>query len=209
MNKLHNSRKFPDTTLWLKRSYFLWDQTFLLLLCYFMTATNWYNIIYISYTGISHVMLQLLTKLLIKQQIHPAFLKCKRTHKLQNCFGEQGGAEYKETSSTIYSSYIYYYIALSLHFSSHWIMRAAVSNCRLSTAPGSYTPLFPIEADLLSYIGCFSHSTASSPHKSSCRATGFTSKWDSFRNYKLHYTIHSNSQYTWNSTVWITKFGLL
>lgn len=105
-------------------------------------------------------MLQLLTKLLIKQQIHPAFLKCKGTHKLQNCFGNQGGVEYKETSNM---GYIDYYIALSLHFCSHCITRAAVINCRLSTAPGSYTSLFPMEADLLSYIGCLSHSTASSP----------------------------------------------
>lgn len=107
-------------------------------------------------------MLQLLTKLLIKQQIHPAFLKCKGTHKLQNCFGKQGGVEYRETSSI---DYIYYHKALSLHFCSHYITRAAVINCRLSTAPGSYTSLFPMEADLLSHIGCFSHSTASSPHR--------------------------------------------
>lgn len=171
-----------------------------------MTATNWCNIIYISYTGISHVMLQLLTKLLIKQQIHPAFLKCKGTHELQNCFGKQGGVEYKETSSATYSSYIYFYIALSLHFCSHCIMRAAVINCRLSTAPGSYTSLFPMEADLLSHIGCFSHSTASSPHRAAVEPqdlhpSGIPSEITNYITQQQQSTVHLE-QHSVGNKVW-------
>lgn len=125
-----------------------------------MTATNWYYT-HLIYRDLPD-MLELLTKLVIKQQIHPALLKCKGTHELQNCcFGKQEGVEYKEMSTI---DYIHYYIALSLHFCFHCIMRAAVINWRLSTPPGSYTSLFPVEVDLLSYIGCFSHSPDSSPH---------------------------------------------
>lgn len=66
----------------------------------------------------------LLTKLLIKQQIQAALLKCKGTLELQNCCSaKQEVVEYKEPSSI---DYIYYCIDFSLHFRLHWIMRAAV-----------------------------------------------------------------------------------
>lgn len=62
----------------------------------------------------------LLTKLLIKQQIQAALLKCKGTLELQNCCStKQEVLEYKEPSSI---DYIYY----CTDFSLHWIMRATV-----------------------------------------------------------------------------------
>lgn len=68
--------------------------------------------------------LHLLTQLLIKQQIQAALLKCKGTLELQNCCSaKQEVLEYKEPSSI---DYMYYCIDFSLHFSLHWIMRAAV-----------------------------------------------------------------------------------
>lgn len=145
-------------------------------------------------------MLQLLRKLLIKQQIHPAFLKCKGTHKLQNCFGKQGGVEYKDISSI---DYTYYYIALS----SHCITRAAVINCRLSTAPESSTSLSPVEADLLPYTGCFSHSTDSSPHRAAVEPQdlhpgGIPSKITNYITQHQQSTIHPE-QHGGDNNVWV------
>lgn len=91
------------------KEYFLGDQTFLLLISVILWLPHTdYEITYISWTGTSLVMLKLyfyyylclLTKLLIKQQIHPVLLKCEGTLELQNCCSSKPEvAEYKEPSS--------------------------------------------------------------------------------------------------------------
>lgn len=102
--------------------------------------------------------------------------------------------------------YIYHYIALSLHFCSHCIMRAAVINCRLPTAPGSYTSLFPMQANLLSYIGCFSHSTDSSPHGAAVEPqdlhpSGIPSEITNYIRQQQQSTIHLE-QHSVDNNVW-------